>query len=218
MFLGAQYRALRAGRWGKRPVLPAFYDRVVTKEIWDAEAASFDEEPDHGLADPEVRAAWRDLLLRVLPVAPARVADLGCGTGTLARLLVDNGYTVDGLDFSPAMIELARKKVPEAEFTIGDASDPILEAGSFDAVLCRHVLWALPNPDRVLARWVRLLRPAGAVVLVEGRWHTGGGLTADEAERIVRTVRTSAEITHLSESVYWGKEITDERYLLVSNA
>lgn len=190
----------------------------MTKEIWDAEAASFDEEPDHGLADDGVRAAWSNLLLGVLPAAPARVADLGCGTGTLARLLVDNGYTVDGLDFSPAMIERARDKVPEAQLVVGDASDPVLESGSYDAVLCRHVLWALPDPEAALARWVRLLKADGVVVLVEGRWHTGGGLTAEDAKRIVRTVRTSAEVRHLTDSVYWGKEITDERYLLVSGA
>lgn len=31
---------------------------TMTNVDWDAEAASFDEEPDHGLRDPEVRRAW----------------------------------------------------------------------------------------------------------------------------------------------------------------
>jgi ubiquinone/menaquinone biosynthesis C-methylase UbiE len=190
----------------------------MTKELWDAEAASFDEEPDHGLADEGVRAAWRDLLLDVLPAAPARVADLGCGTGTLTRLLVDSGYSVDGLDFSPAMIERATVKVPESRFVVGDASDPALEDNAYDVVLGRHVLWALPDPAAAFSRWVRLLRTGGCVVLVEGRWHTGGGLTAAETERIVRTVRANAEVRHLPEAVYWGKDITDERYLIVSTA
>ena len=46
--------------------------------MWDGEAAAFDEPADHGLRDPAVRSAWRDLLLGVLPAAPARIADLGC--------------------------------------------------------------------------------------------------------------------------------------------
>jgi SAM-dependent methyltransferase len=190
----------------------------VTQELWDREAESFDDEPDHGLADPLTRAAWRDLLLGVLAPPPARIADLGCGTGTLARLLSDEGYTVDGLDFSPAMIQRARAKLPEGRFAIGDAADPALEAFAYDVVLSRHVLWAMPDPEAAIGRWVRLLAPGGTLVLVEGNWATGAGLPADECLRIVRTVRAEAEVRPLPDPVLWGKEISDERYLLVSLA
>jgi len=190
----------------------------MTQELWDREAESFDDEPDHGLADPVARAAWRELLLGVLPPAPARVADLGCGTGTLARLLSDEGYTVDGLDFSPAMIQRARVKLPEGRFVIGDAADPALAASAYDVVLSRHVLWAMPDPQAAIGRWVRLLAPGGILVLVEGRWATGAGLPADECARIVRTARDDAEVRPLPDPVLWGRQISDERYLLVSRA
>jgi len=193
-------------------------DIAVTRDMWDLEAASFDEEPDHGLADPVVRAAWRELLLGVLPPAPGRVADLGCGTGTLTRLLVDEGYAVDGVDISPEMVRRARSKVPEAEFTVGDASAPGLEAAAYDVVLCRHVLWAMPDPVAAFASWVELLAPAGVVVLVEGRWGNGAGLRAEEAEAIVRTSRSEVTVRHLPEEVFWGKTIDDERYLLTSRS
>jgi SAM-dependent methyltransferase len=187
-------------------------------QLWDAEALTFDDEPDHGLADQRTRSAWRGLLLGVLPAAPARIADLGCGTGTLARLLVDAGFTVDGLDFSPEMVRRARVKVPESTFVLGDAAEPALTPATYDAVLSRHVLWALPDPELALARWVALLKPGGLVVLVEGSWSTGAGLSAAQAEQIVRAQRTHAEVTPLPEPVYWGKHITDERYLLVSRS
>jgi SAM-dependent methyltransferase len=190
----------------------------VSHELWDREAACFDDEPDHGLGDPTIRAAWRTLLLDALPAAPARVADLGCGTGTLTRLLTDEGYAVDGLDLSPEMISRARAKVPEATFVVGDAADPALGPATYDVVLCRHVLWALQDPEAALARWVELLAPGGSVVLVEGRWGTGAGLSAVETERLVRTVRTEARVLPMPEAVYWGKKIEDERYLLVSRA
>ena len=189
----------------------------MTQEIWDAEAASFDEEPDHGLADPQVRAAWRELLLGVLPPAPARIADLGCGTGTLTRLLVDEGYAVDGLDISPEMIRRARSKVPEAEFFVGDAATPGLEPAAYDVVLCRHVLWAMPDPVAAFRTWTELLAAGGVVVLVEGLWGNGAGLSAEQTEAIVRAVRSEATVRHLPEDVYWGKPITDERYLLTSS-
>src|SRR5215203_6590114 len=46
------------------------------------------------------------------------VVDLGCGSGLWARELLDAGYRVFGIDISWAMIELSRKKVPEAEFRV----------------------------------------------------------------------------------------------------
>lgn len=183
---------------------------------WDQAAATFDAEPDHGLADPAVRAAWRSLLLSVLPTAPARVADLGCGTGTISRLLTDEGYIVDGLDASPEMIERARAKVPESRFVVADAAAPRLPAVEYDVVFSRHVLWAMKKPDAAFARWVTLLKPGGIAVLVEGNWSTGAGLTAAQTEQIIRKVRDDVRITYLPEPIYWGKAITDERYLAVS--
>ena len=189
-----------------------------TRAAWDAEAATFDDEPDHGLADPVTRAAWRDLLLEHLPTAPARVADLGCGTGTLSVLLAEQGHTVSGVDLSPAMVAHAEAKAAglPASFAVGDASDPDLPAGSFDVVLSRHVLWALPDPAAALARRVGLLAPGGRLVLVEGRWSTGAGLSAAETESLVSATGRSTALRHLPEPVFWGKEIDDERYLVVS--
>ena len=51
------------------------------------------------------------------------VVDLGCGSGLWARELVDAGYRVLGIDISEAMIELSRRRVPEAEFRVGSLFD-----------------------------------------------------------------------------------------------
>ena len=187
-------------------------------EFWDAEAATFDDEPDHGLRDPEIRAAWLELLTKHLPPPPARIADLGCATGTLSVLLADAGYAVDAVDLSPEMVTRARDKAAGragVTFAVADASDPPLEEAAYDAVLCRHVLWALPDPPGALARWLGLLRPGGRLVLVEGRWHTGAGLTAADTEAMLRTAGRTPTTYHLREEIYWGGPITDERYLVV---
>jgi SAM-dependent methyltransferase len=189
------------------------------RALWDEEALTFDEAPDHGLADPITRAAWRDLLLAHLPKAPARVADLGCGTGTLSVLLAQEGYDVHGVDLSPAMIQRARAKaehVTGTAFEVGDAAAPDLPAGSFDVVLSRHVLWALPDPAAGLRRWCDLLAPGGRLLLVEGRWFNGAGLSAAETSGLLAGAQRSAEVHHLTEPVYWGRTIEDERYLAVS--
>ena len=193
---------------------------MTSREIdtWDAEAASFDDEPDHGLHDPLVRDAWRSLLRSVLPPSPGRVADLGCGTGTLSLLLVEDGYAVDGVDLSPAMVRRATTKVgtfPGTSFVVGDAADPPLAEGAYDVVLCRHVLWTLPDPAAALARWVRLLAPHGRVVLVEGSWSTGAGLTTTETVALVEGAGLVADPRGLDDPAYWGRQISDERYVVV---
>lgn len=193
-----------------------------TRETWDRESVAYDDEPDHGLRDPSVRAAWRELLLEHLPPAPARVADLGCGSGSLSVLLAEEGYDVSGLDLSGQMLELARAKAERAgvavSFEQGDAAEPGLEPGAFDVVMCRHVLWAMPDPSAALERWVGLLRPGGRLLLVEGRWHTGAGLPARRTEELVREHRAEVSLRRLPEPVYWGGPIEDERYLVLSPA
>lgn len=193
---------------------------MTEREYWDAQAATFDEQPDHGLRDPDVRAAWRDLLLPLMPPAPASVVDLGCGTGSLAVLLAEAGHAVRGVDLSARMVAAAREKARtagvRAEFEQGDAADPRCAHASCDVVLARHVLWALPHPAAAVARWVALLRPGGRLVFVEGRWFTGAGLTATECQALVLTHRRQATVRRLDDPALWGSPIDDERYLLLS--
>ena len=187
---------------------------------WDSQAPTFDDQPDHGLRDEVVRDAWRRLLLSRLPPPPAAVADLGCGTGSLSVLLAEAGYAVTGLDNAPEMIRAARAKAAAAgvgaRFATSDASAPALPAGSFNVVLSRHVLWAMPDIDLALAAWISLLQPGGVLVLIEGRWHTGAGLTSAEASEAVSRQRASVSLTVLDDPVLWGGAVSDERYLLVS--
>ncbi len=194
------------------------------RRLWDAEAAGFDAEPDHGLLDPTTRESWRALLARHLPAAPAEVVDLGCGTGSLTVLLAEQGHRVRGTDLAPAMVAAARAKAAaagvaeRAEVVEGDAGDPAYGPGSADVVLCRHLLWALPDPGAALAAWGRLLRPGGLLVLVEGRWHTGGGLDAATTTALVGAHLPGArevQVEQLADhDVLWGGPVADERYLL----
>ena len=82
-------------------------------------------------------------------------------------------------------------------------------------MLCRHVLWTLPDPAAALARWVRLLAPHGRVVLVEGSWSTGAGLTTTETVALVEGAGLVADPRGLDDPAYWGRPISDERYAVV---
>lgn len=192
------------------------------QSYWDEQAPTFDDSADHGLHDPAVRSAWQDLLLPQLPAPPAQAVDLGCGTGTLSLLLAEAGLQVRGLDFSPAMVQQAKTKAQAAghriDFTVGDAAYPPYAPGSVDVVLARHVLWVFDNPSEVLQRWTALLKPTGRLVLVEGRWGGTHGIGAEDCRDLVMEHREQAEVHLLKDPIYWGRPITDQRYLLVSSS
>ncbi len=193
-------------------------DRV--RDEWDAEAERFDLEPDHGMLSPATRAAWWKVLEASFPVAPARVADLGCGTGTVSVLLAEHGYEVTGVDLSPRMIDIARAKARTAgqvvDFQIGNAAEPELDPGAFDVVFARHVVWAMPDPTTALRRWASLLAPGGRLVLVEGRWGTGAGFAGDSLRALVVPIMSEVDVVPLPDPILWGKTIDDERYLLLA--
>ncbi|QLJ01191.1 class I SAM-dependent methyltransferase [Streptomyces sp. NEAU-sy36] len=188
---------------------------------WDAQAAGFDAEPDHGLRDPEVRAAWAARLRSWLPGPPADVLDLGCGTGSLSLLAAGQGHRVTAVDLSPAMVERARAKLTghRARVLCGPAEAPPVGRLRFDVVLVRHVLWALPDPARALRHWRELLRPHGRFVLVEGVWGTlhPVGIPAGRLTALLAPLTADVRVERLSgDPVLWGKEVTDERYAVVA--
>ncbi|MEU9917558.1 class I SAM-dependent methyltransferase [Streptomyces sp. NPDC051001] len=188
---------------------------------WDAEAASFDEEPDHGLRDPEVRAAWADRLRSWLPGRACDILDLGCGTGSLSLLAAEQGHRVTGVDSSPAMVDLARAKLAgrDAAFLVGDAATPPVGEQRFDVVLVRHVLWALPDPGRALRHWRELLRPGGRLVLIEGVWGAVSpvGIPAERLTALLDSVAAHVRVERLSgDPLLWGRAVADERYAVVA--
>ncbi|GHE01871.1 SAM-dependent methyltransferase [Streptomyces alanosinicus] len=188
---------------------------------WDAAAGAFDDEPDHGLRDPGTCAAWAARLRSWLPERPADVLDLGCGTGSLSLLAVEQGHRVTGVDSSPAMVERARAKLAGRDAVVlrGQADAPPVGGQRFDVVLVRHVLWTLPEPDRVLRHWRDLLRPGGRFVLVEGVWGTlhPVGIPAGRLTALLAPLSPDVRVERLSgDPVLWGKAVEDERYAVVA--
>jgi SAM-dependent methyltransferase len=94
-------------------------------------------------------------------VKGAALLDLCCGHGILAEAAVERGAKVTGLDFSPVMLELARERVPDAQFFQGDAMALPFEAGSFDTVTIGFGIPHVPDPPQVFAEVWRVLRPGG---------------------------------------------------------
>jgi ubiquinone/menaquinone biosynthesis C-methylase UbiE len=122
-------------------------------------------------ADPACRQQWKEALCRA--VAGTRLGaalDIGTGPGTIAQLWAELECDVTGIDFSPGMLEAARRQAADRGLTLrlieGDAEDPPVTGKRFDIISSRFVLFTLPHPGYAVRRWVSLLRPGGSLVLI----------------------------------------------------
>src|SRR5215510_606966 len=94
----------------------------------------------------------------------ARVADLGCGSGVFTDLLRQQGFQSVGLDISPKLIELGRRKYPGLELMEGDAENLPFESGSLDGVLLSGLVHHFPDPRKVAGEVRRVLKSGGRFV------------------------------------------------------
>lgn len=171
------------------------HDRI--RDWWDADAAVYDHSPSHSVSDPVEAAAWRAALETALPPHGKTVLDVGAGTGSMTLLAAELGYDVTALDLSPGMLERAQVKAAEqavgATFVVGPAEEP--PAGPFDAVMERHMLWTLPDPERALRAWREVVAPGGRLVLFEGSWG-GSGLAQRARTAAAEALRRAYRIPH----------------------
>jgi ubiquinone/menaquinone biosynthesis C-methylase UbiE len=165
---------------------------VVKQQVaahWDRRAPRFDDDFGHSICTPAERAAWDrifDLVLGARGVLDA--LDAGCGTGFLAFELAARGHHVIALDFAPAMLAEARRKAAERgasiRFEEADAEQLPFMAGSFDLVISRHVLWTLQHPEAAIDEWIRVLRPGGRLVVVDGQFDANAAPPSSENARL----------------------------------
>jgi 2-polyprenyl-3-methyl-5-hydroxy-6-metoxy-1,4-benzoquinol methylase len=193
-----------------------------SQQYWDDLASTFDNEADHGLRDPLIRETWTALLKTWLPQNNASILDIGCGTGSLSIVLAGLGHKVTRIDLSPSMISLAKAKAGthglQIEFDVMDAAFPQLSSNHFDVIICRHLLWALPEPKQVLRRWIEFLKQKGRLILIEGFWVTGTGLHAQEIIEMLPSSFIDVSVQNLSDNRnFWGGIVTDERYAIVAD-
>lgn len=161
--------------------------RDEIKTYWSARAATFDQSPGHEIFSEEERRAWHNLIIRHLARGEGRHAlDLACGTGVISHLMDDLGYKVTGLDWAEPMLERARAKAKTRgraiEFRIADAENTMEPDESYDVVVTRHLVWTLVDPRQAFAEWLRVLKPGGTLLVVDGDF-----VNLSMAERVVKT-------------------------------
>jgi demethylmenaquinone methyltransferase/2-methoxy-6-polyprenyl-1,4-benzoquinol methylase len=111
--------------------------------------------------------SWRRLAVEAVVQPGDRVLDACCGTGDLAIAAEREGGHVTGLDFSPAMLERARRKSTTIEWVEGDMLALPFEDASFDAATVGFGVRNVVDLERGVAELRRVLRPGGRLAILE---------------------------------------------------
>ena len=90
-----------------------------------------------------------------------RLLDIACGTGVAAQAAADAGARVTGLDFSPAMLVMARSLHPGIDFHAGDAEALPFADARFDAAIANFGIHHVERPERAIADARRVLKRGG---------------------------------------------------------
>ncbi|MCA9691914.1 MAG: methyltransferase domain-containing protein [Nannocystaceae bacterium] len=138
---------------------------------WDQRYVDGDLPWDTGHPDPHLVAQWAELV-----PTPARVLEVGCGTGTNAIWLAERGCEVVGVDVSARAIQHAMTKTAAAGVRVALSvanflTDDAIPAGAFDLVFDRgvfHVFDAAADRARFAERVARALAPGGQWLCVAG--------------------------------------------------
>jgi SAM-dependent methyltransferase len=138
------------------------FDRAAVRDFehagWQKAAAAYNT------TFARTTSGFVDVLLDVAGVgAGVRLLDLACGPGLVAGAARRCGAVAKGLDFSSAMIGLARAAHPEINFEEGDAEALPFADGSFDAVVSNFGIHHVPDPVQAMSEVRRVLRPGGRV-------------------------------------------------------
>lgn len=123
-----------------------------------------------------VRGWHKFMFKKAGDIQGAKVCDVGCGTGELAFMAAERVGTegwVCGVDLTPGMIAMAKKKMPErnlpkeVDFRVGNALNMEFEDGTFDLVTSGYMLRNVTDIQKAVDEMFRILRPGGKVVVAE---------------------------------------------------
>lgn len=92
------------------------------------------------------------------------ILEVGCGSGANIRLLIEEGFDVYGLDFSPTAIDYCRKRYPNGQYTIADMTNTPYENCCFDCIVdvfSAYCFDRLTFENSFLHEIYRILKPGG---------------------------------------------------------
>lgn len=134
-------------------------------ELWGMRARDWAER-----MEPQQRPLYEHAVRRLDIGAGTALLDVGCGAGGLVQLAAEAGAVVSGLDAAASLVAIARGRVPDGSFEVGDSQFLPYADDTFDVVTGINSFQYAADPVAALAEARRVVRPGGKVhVVVWGR-------------------------------------------------
>lgn len=152
---------------------------AVNGRLWGSAAGDWAEIQEKTCA-PVYGAAFD----RVGLAAGATYLDVGCGAGLAARMAAERGAVVSGLDAAEKLVEIARARLVEGDFHVGELEQLPFADDAFDMVTGFNSFQYAAHPVAALAEAKRVTKPGGRVVVMT--WGEPEGM---EAASLVATLR-----------------------------
>jgi SAM-dependent methyltransferase len=133
---------------------------VRTHRAYERWASTYDTDPN-----PQILLEEPEVLEQVGAAADMMILDAGCGTGRYTAQFRQLGAEVIGVDFSHAMLGVARTRNPHIAFVEADLRRPLpFTENRFDRICCAQTLKHLPALGATIREFARVLRPEGVLV------------------------------------------------------
>ena len=145
-------------------------DRAIDaiSDFWNRRADTY--ERDHELTSLQY---WKENLEKLVGAERSlKILDLATGTGMIANMLGEMGYTdVTGMDISEGMMAIARQHAQDrntgVQFTYGNALELPLDESSVDVLINCRLLWTLLEPETAVKEWIRVVKPGGVIIAIQ---------------------------------------------------
>ena len=135
-----------------------------SKAAFNRQAATYDED----MKGQHARSLYPVLLEKLSHIPFQSALDLGCGTGEMLKLILqeDTHKELCGIDLSEKMLAVAKSKLPEqVKLILGDSESLPFSDNAFDVVYCNDSFHHYPAPQNVLREVYRVLKPGGTFLM-----------------------------------------------------
>jgi SAM-dependent methyltransferase len=153
------------------PLAPKPKTALSNGRLWGARARDWAE-----VQEGQFRAGYEAVFSGLGMSPEAAYCDVGCGSGMAAGIAAALGARVSGLDAAASLLQIARERVPQGDFRLGEMEELPFPDRSFDLVTGFNAFQYAANPALALAEARRVTKVGGKVAVMT--WGTPEGMEA----------------------------------------